>query len=255
MTPESAPRAAVKTLVEIIGFSGEDAAVIEAAGGDRVELCSAFALGGLTPSPGTVREAKARATIPVLAMLRPRESGMLYTEGEFDAMRHDLDALLEAGADGLVIYVCEEGGAPDEDRLRRLAEPVRSAGRLLTAHRAFDLAPDPFAALETLVALGFHRVLTSGGRATAPEGEERVAALVKAAAGRIGVLPGGGLRPPNVPAFVRATGVTEVHLSALRRVPDPSLAGSDLRFGAHDAPDYPAVDPAVVRAMRDALDQ
>ena len=239
--------------VEIIGFSGEDAAAIEAAGGDRVELCSAFALGGLTPSPGTVREAKAGASVPIMAMLRPRESGMTYTEAEFDAMRRDLAALLEAGADGIVLYVTNPDGTPDEDRLPLLAKDVKSAGRLLTAHRAFDLAPDPFAALETLVALGFDRVLTSGGEPTAIAGEARITDLVRAARDRIQILPGGGIRPNNVRTFVARTGVAEVHLSALRRVPDPSLAATDLRFGAHDTADYPAVDPAVIRAMRDAL--
>ena len=239
--------------VEIIGSCGADAAAIAGAGGHRVELCSAFALGGLTPSPGTVREAKGRCAIPVMAMLRPRESGMVYEDAEFEAMRHDLDALLEAGADGIVVLVSRPDGSVDEERVRLLAEPVKSAGRMLTAHRAFDLAPDPFGALESLVGLGFDRVLTSGGAPTAIEGQSRIAELVRAARGRIGVLPGGGIRAGNVAHFVAATGVSEVHLSAVRRVGDPSLASSELRFGAGDTADYPVVDAGIVRGVVAAL--
>src|SRR5207248_905526 len=67
--------------------------------------------------------------------------------------------------------------------------------------------------LETLVALGVERVLTSGQAATAPEGADGIARLVQQAAGRIAILPGGGVTADNAPALVRATGVTEVHLT------------------------------------------
>ena len=76
---------------------------------------------------------------------------------------------------------------------------------------------------------------------------------MRAARGRIGVLPGGGLRPGNAAGFVARTGVAEIHLSAVRRIADPSLAGTPLRFGAGDTADYPVVDPEIVRAMRAAL--
>lgn len=239
--------------VEIIGFSGADATAIEGAGGDRVELCSAFALGGLTPSVGTMREAKRRCSIPVMAMVRTRESGMVYEDAEFEAMRHDVDALIDAGADGIVVLVQAADGSIDRERTGELADRVKRAGRMLTAHRAFDLATDPFAALETLVDLGFDRVLTSGGEATAIAGEARISELVKAAQGRIGILPGGGIRANNVAEFAAGTGVSEVHLSAVRRVSDPSMARTELRFGAGDTADYPVVDPEIVRGIRTAV--
>ena len=83
----------------------------------------------------------------------------------------------------------------------------------MTFHRAFDVSRDAGRALETLIALGVDRVLTSGQAATAPEGTETIAGLVRQAAGRIVVLPGGGITVDNVADLVRATGVTEVHLT------------------------------------------
>ena len=90
-----------KILLEICCGSADDVFEAARAGADRVELNSAMFLGGLTPSVGTVREAK-RAGLPVMAMVRPREGGFCYTEHEFAAMREDAQALLEAGADGIV---------------------------------------------------------------------------------------------------------------------------------------------------------
>jgi copper homeostasis protein len=83
----------------------------------------------------------------------------------------------------------------------------------VTFHRAFDVCRDAGRALETLIALGVERVLTSGQAATAPEGAAAIAGLVRQAAGRIGILPGGGVTEENVATLVRATGVTEVHLT------------------------------------------
>jgi copper homeostasis protein len=97
---------------------------------------------------------------------------------------------------------------------------VEAAGGLpVTFHRAFDLAPDPAAALETLVALGVRRVLTAGGAPTAAAGAAALATLVRRATGRIGVLAGGGLREEHVADVVRRSGVREVHVrgASLRR--------------------------------------
>ena len=68
----------------------------------------------------------------------------------------------------------------------RAAGGVRRRGMDLTLHRCFDLVPDMGAALEEAVALGFRRILTSGGEATAEAGAARIAALIAQAAGRIG---------------------------------------------------------------------
>src|SRR2546425_4031243 len=89
-------------LLEVIVSSLDDARAAAAGGADRFELCSALALGGLTPSLGTLAAIKAETAVPVMFMLRPREGGMAYTDGETAVMERDADLALEAGADGLV---------------------------------------------------------------------------------------------------------------------------------------------------------
>ena len=189
-----------------ICIDGADGLIAAVAGGaDRIELCSALALGGLTPSPGLMTLA-ARAPVPVYAMIRPRAGDFVFSPAEIDQMRREIDAAREAGLAGVVLGASEPGGALDEALLARLAAHAEGLGR--TLHRAFDLVPDRAAALETAVALGFERILTSGGAAKAGDALPELAALVKQAAARISVMPGSGVRPDNAAAIIAATGTT-----------------------------------------------
>ena len=243
-------------LVEIIACSVDDCLTVEAAGAHRIELCGGIALGGLTPSIGLVGEAKRRCGLPMMVMLRPREAGMAYTPGEYETMLADLDALLDAGADGIVTGVSLPGGALDAERVRPIAQKVKAAGRELVLHRAFDLTPDPLAALETLIELGFDRVLTSGQKPTAAEGADLIAELVRAARGRITVLPACGIEAGNAADLVARTGVSEVHLAAFSPVRDPSTREGAVSFGV-DAPEdphaYPRADEGIVAGVVSAV--
>ncbi len=197
-------------MLEVCCGTLEDALAAEAGGADRVELCAALELDGLTPSLGTVMEARERLDIPVVVMLRPRTGDFRYGRTELATMRRDADLALTAGADGIVFGMLARDGSVDEGPVRAMVEIADGADTVF--HRAFDQAPDPAVALETLIALGVSRVLTSGGAPTALEGAAGLRALVEQAAGRIEILAGGGIREPNVEEIVRTTGVTQVHL-------------------------------------------
>ena len=147
-------------LIEACCGSADD--VIQAAqgGADRVELNSALFLGGLTPTPGCLEAARTRVTLPIMAMLRPREGGFCYTEAEFDTMLRDGRHLLAAGADGLVFGCLHADGSVDEARTRELV--TLAEGRDTVFHRAIDVVPDWKRALDALIRLGVTRVLTSG---------------------------------------------------------------------------------------------
>jgi len=188
--------------------AGLEAAI--AGGADRIELCSALVLSGLTPSPGLMALA-AEAPVPVYAMIRPRPGDFVYGARELDAMRRDIDAVRAARLAGVVFGATTETGALDEAALEGLIR--HAAGLGSTLHRAFDLAPDLGAALEAAIGQGFERVLTSGGEVTAILGAERIAGLVAQAAGRIGLMAGSGLNATNVAEIIRLTGVVEVHAS------------------------------------------
>jgi copper homeostasis protein len=168
-------------LLEIIATAADDCAAIEQAGGDRIELCSALTLGGLTPSAALVQRARETTQLPIMMMLRPRAGGFCYSAAEFTQMALDLKFGLAAGVDGFVFGCLNADGTVDQ---RRTAHLVKlAAGRQTVFHRAFDVTPDPFAALESLIALGVTRILTSGQQPTAWEGADLIQQLVERAAG------------------------------------------------------------------------
>jgi copper homeostasis protein len=80
-------------------------------------------------------------------------------------------------------------------------------------HRAIDVVPEPLETLEILASLGVKRVLTSGQQPTVREGVPLIAEMVGRMAGRMEILPGGGIRMMDVAGIVRDTGVNQVHVS------------------------------------------
>lgn len=243
-----------KITLEICCGSAEDALEARAAGADRVELCSALFLGGLTPSVGEVLVAK-RAGVRVMAMLRPREGGFCYTDVEFETMLADGKALLEAGADGLVFGVLRADGTVDAERCARLA--ALAGGRETVFHRAIDVVPDWRAAFDVLMDLGIARVLTSGQQASVPLGLETVKAMREYGAGRIQVMPGGGVRLQNAGDILARTGCTQIHASLKRTCLDRSAAGNpDIHFGGALYPPedvYTLADREKIAALAAAL--
>jgi copper homeostasis protein len=209
-----------KALLEVCCGSLDDAIEAERGGADRVELCSCLFFGGLTPSIGSVIEAKRRLKVPVIVMIRPRGGGFCYTEPEFAAMQRDAEAALAQGADGIVFGILNSDGTVDIDRNRRLRE--LTAERESVFHRAIDVTPDPFRALDELIDLGFTRVLTSGQEASVPEGLEMIQRLLEHAGNRIVVMPGGGIRPQAVREVIARTGCRQIHVAAWKNQHDSS---------------------------------
>jgi copper homeostasis protein len=211
----------------------DDAAGLRAAlegGADRIELCAALALGGLTPSAGLIALA-ADDPLPALAMMRPRAGDFVWSRDEVRAMRIEIAAVRSAGLAGVVIGASRPDGALDAEVL---AELVKAAEGLdITLHRAIDLTPDPAEAMALCARLGIKRVLSSGGALTAIEGIERLRAMLR---------PGVSVMP-----------LTEIHASCskvLALPADPNI--SRFSFQPQGAR---GTDPAAVRALRDALDQ
>src|SRR5512140_3030011 len=209
-----------KILLEICCGSIDDAIQAQAGGADRVELCSALFLGGLTPSLGTLKYAREQLTIPIIAMVRPRGGGFCYTDAEFASMERDADMAIDQGADGVVFGILTPQGSIDFKRTQRICD---IAGNKQTVfHRAFDVTPDPFAALDQLVDLGVTRILTSGQQDTVPEGADLIRRLIDYAADRIEVLPGGGIKPYNLEDVIAKTACKQIHLTAFKTASDPS---------------------------------
>lgn len=184
-----------------------------AAGAARVELCASLIEGGTTPSRGMIRQARRVDGIKLHVIIRPRGGDFLFSDDEFAVMAADIETAKAEGADGVVIGQLTADGLIDVAHtkvLMALAGPMA-----VTFHRAFDMTPDPFAALETLIDLGIDRVLTSGQEATVLEGLPLIAELVKRAGDRIIIMPGGGITARNVDRIVAAARPREIHFAAL----------------------------------------
>jgi copper homeostasis protein len=226
--------------------AGVDAAV--AGGANRIELCSALELGGLTPSPALLRYAVASG-LPIHAMVRPRAGGFLLQDGDLDFMVGEIRLALAAGAAGVVVGALQADGQLDRAALCAFREAGRD-GRIVL-HRAIDLTPDPVAATEIACALGYDHILSSGGAPSAVAGAPILAKMVAAARGRLSIMPGAGITPHNVAQLLAHTGAREVHGSASIAMAPP--ADAVIRLGFATGPRR-ATDAAKVRAMRAAID-
>lgn len=188
----------------------------ERAGCGRLELCAALHDGGTTPSAGTIAAVVAAVAIPVVVLVRPRGGAFVHDAAELDVMRRDVVHAREAGAHGVSAGVLRPDGTLDDDAMARLVEWAHPLP--VTCHRAFDATPDPLATLERCAALGVARILTAGGPGRAREHAPGLAALVRAAAGRVTIVAAGGVRADHAAALVRETGVRELHLRGARPV-------------------------------------
>jgi copper homeostasis protein len=241
--------------IEICVDSVAGAIAAQRGGADRVELCDNLMEGGTTPSAGCIRTARKHLKIGLQVIIRPRGSDFLYDETEVEVIREDVRVAKEAGADGVVIGCLTAEGNIDQDLTRELVKLARPMN--VTFHRAFDMCRDPRQGLEELVGLGLDRVLTSGQEASCLEGLELIAALQQQAAGRIIVMPGGGITPRNVRKIVAGTGVIEVHLSARSSVESKMKHRNSRCFmgGTLRPPEFSwkSTDEGAVRTVVDAL--
>jgi copper homeostasis protein len=198
-------------LIEACVDSVESAIAAEKGGARRVELCCALLEGGLTPSEGAIALARERLSIGLNVIIRPRGGDFLYTRAEQEMMLRDIDAAKRLGADAVVIGALTAEGDVDAAATRALSERARPLS--VTFHRAFDMTRDPFAALETLVALGIDRLLTSGQEESAMAGLDLLRELVERASDRIVIMPGGNIHESNVEKIAKVTGAKELHVT------------------------------------------
>lgn len=242
-----------RILVEVCCGSAEDAIEAREGGADRVELCASLMFGGLTPSAGAIIETRRALDIPVMVMVRPRGGGFCYSEVEMRVMERDVDMALQLGADGIVLGILNEDGTVDRSRCARIIE--RIGERETVFHRAFDVTPDPFAALDDLIRLGVKRVLTKGQQNTLEEGAGLIRELIAYAAGRIEILVA-GVRPYNIESIVAGLGCDQIHIASFVTRTDPSSgARPHVFFGSALRPPedrYEMTDQGYIRKVRDA---
>ncbi len=206
-----------KRILEVCAFNIQSCIIAEKVGAARVELCDNPIEGGTTPSYGAMRRVREKINLLLYPIIRPRSGNYFYDDDEFDIMLRDVAVAKELGCDGISVGYSRMDSTIDTDRLKKLAEKAYPMG--VTCNRAFDTAPDPFQALEDIIACGCERILTSGQKAAAPDGASLLAQLIEKSAGRIIIMPGAGVRAGNIPKLIKETGAKEFHTSA-RKVAD-----------------------------------
>lgn len=208
--------------IEIASFNTDAARIAQDNAADRVELCAEMELGGITPSLDDIRAVRADLHIALNVMIRPRGGDFVYTDEEFVEMK---EALMEAkglGVDGLVFGILNADNTVNVQQNKILVD--LAAPLSCTFHRAFDQVEDIDSALEDVIVCGFKTILTSGCKPNVMEGLSNLKHLVDAAAGRVVIMPGGGLRSSNVEKVLRETGASYFHSSAITDGGDTAVA-------------------------------
>jgi copper homeostasis protein len=235
----------MSVLLEVCVDSSEGLAAAIYGGADRVELCSALELGGLTPTPGLIGQA-AVSPIPIHAMIRPRPGNFVFAEADIDAMLREIDAVRSAGLAGVVLGANLVNGELDHITLERLMRQCQGLG--VTLHRAFDLVPDLDEAVTMTIELGFERILTSGRSLTALAGINDLEETHKLAMGRIKVMPGSGINIGNAGILLDRIPFNEIHSSCAVLTAPASEAARRLGFET-TSQKQTSVD--VVRALKE----
>ena len=224
-------------ILEICAGSVESAIAARDGRAQRIELCAALEVGGVTPSAGLIAEARKIEGLTLNVIIRPRGGDFLYNEYEATCMEQDIHTCRQLGVDGVVIGALTAEGDIDTVLCKRLI--AAADGMSVTFHRAFDMCRDPRKALEELIEMGCDRVLTSGQATTAMAGIPLLKELVELADGRIIIMPGCGVNSGNAAAILNATGATEIHASARKSVGSGMLfRHSGVSMGNPDSDEY-----------------
>ncbi|MEY8703278.1 copper homeostasis protein CutC [Francisella philomiragia] len=188
------------------------------AGADRLELCTALGVEGLTPSPSLVKFAKDNFTGSLQAMIRHRAGDFYYDEIDQQIMLTDCKLMLELGVDGIVIGALTKENKIDKKFLEPFIRLTKKAGKELTFHRAIDLTTDIYTATQEVIELGFDRILTSGAKPNVIQGLEIIKTLQEKFGSEIQIMPGGGINSNNVKEILETTKVTDIHCSASKKI-------------------------------------
>lgn len=191
--------------------SVESAIAAKKGGADRLELCSALVIGGLSPSQALYRKIREQADIPIRVLLRPRFGDFCYTDYEHEILKEEVRSFRKLGADGIVIGTMKPDGTLNLEQMKELMEEAQ--GMTVTLHRAFDMCQDPFQALEEAKRIGIHTILTSGQKNVCTEGMDLLKELVEQAQGKTEILVGGGVDASVLPVLAEKTKAKAFHMS------------------------------------------
>ena len=222
-------------------------------GADRIELCSALKLGGLSPSFALLDAIK-NIQMEIVVMIRPREGNFNYSKEEFEIMLKEINYFKNAGAKGFVSGVLTSDMEIDFERTKKLIEASNPLS--FTFHRAFDLTKDPFKSIDSLLELSVDRLLTSGQAPDAFSGRKLISELVDLSKNKIQIIAGAGVNPENVAAICNS-GIHAIHLSGIKKnnvVKTEILPSVFMGKQGIDDSAFDVTDADVIRQVRKIID-
>ena len=198
-------------LIEVCSSSIESVKNAIEGGANRIELCTDLRNDGITPSIPLLKEVIEFCPLPVHVLIRPRKGDFFYSHKDIAEIENSIEILNSFNIQGIVLGVLNQNKMPPFELLKKWC--TKSIHNDITFHRAFDEVKDPFGAIETLIELGFKRVLTSGQKIKAIDGLPLLNKLNKEYGDKIQIMPGGGIGIENCLHFAEA-GYSELHMSA-----------------------------------------
>jgi copper homeostasis protein len=249
----------MERILEVCVDSLASARAAIAGGADRLELCSALAIGGLTPYGALLRQIRAESDIPVRCLMRPRAGDFLYTKEEIDMMADQIRRLREDGADGFVIGCLTAEGDLDGAAMAPLLEAAKGCG--LTLHRCVDVSRDPCQTYLEAGRLGIDTVLTSGAAPGCLQGMQTIANMLhlRDTQGGPQVLIGSGVKASAIRAFrEKYPQAVAFHMSGKMDIPSGMIfrrEGIPMGIPGLDEWHISQTGQENVRAARQALDE
>lgn len=246
----------MENIIEICTGSYQDCLAAYQGGAKRVELNSALSVGGLTPSLATLIRVKKETDLKVICMDRPRAAGFHYDEQDFEIMMEDAELFMKNGADGIAFGFLKEDGMIDVNQTKAMIDMIHSYQGEAVFHRAFDVCPNPYEAIETLITLNADRVLTSGQEAKAMQGIELIKDLQSKYGEQIQLLAGSGMNATNAMEMIQTSGIHQVHSSCKNYLCDPTTKKNNVTYayltGEHEM-DFDVVDVKLVKALVESV--
>ena len=178
-------------------------------GANRIELCENLAVGGTTPSYGTVKVCLEKLNIPIFPMIRARGGNFVYSKDEIEIMKEDIKLFKELGVKGIVLGCLTSENKIDLELTRELVDLAYPME--VTFHKAIDEITNPLDYIDDLVNIGIKRILTSGGKATALEGKDLINEMIKKSNEKLKVVVAGKVTKENLNELSNLISANEFH--------------------------------------------
>jgi len=178
-------------------------------GANRIELCENLAVGGTTPSYGTVKVCLEKLNIPIFPMIRARGGNFVYSKEEIEIMKEDIKAFKDLGVKGVVFGFLTSDNKIDLELTKELVDLAYPME--VTFHKAIDEIVNPLDYIDDLINIGIKRILTSGGKATALEGKDLINEIIKKSNKRLKVVVAGKVTKENLNELSNLICANEFH--------------------------------------------